>query len=156
VLLALVVALGALFDLGPFEDEGSTLTKASFAARGDAICKRAHDQFAQVQPSPPITPQKAVALQEELIEISESELSQIRGLDVPPDVQPALDRYLRAREQGIALLRRGLRAAEDKDAFAYEAIKQRVAAGQVHRLKLAQAVGFGVCSRPVAQGSPGQ
>jgi hypothetical protein len=156
-LLAVLVALAVVFELGPFGDGGDTsLTKAEFTAKGDQVCERAHDQFAELQPNPPITAQKAAALQDELIQISESELSQIRALDAPPEVQEGLDRYLRAREQGIALLKRGLEAAEDEDAFAYDAIKQKVAAGQVHRLKLSRAVGFTACSRPAPQGSPSE
>jgi hypothetical protein len=153
-LLAVIVALAALFDLGPFGDDGAgTLTKAEFIAKGDEICKRAHEQFAELQPGPPATPQRAVEQQEQLIQISESEVAQIRNLDRPPTVDAAaLRRYLRARERGIALLRKGLEAAKNEDAFAYEAAKQQVAADQLHRLKLAQAVGFSVCSRPVPQG----
>ena len=146
--LLAIVALAALLDLGPFgnDDTTASLTTAEFTARGDDICRRAHDQFAELQPSPPITAQKAAALQEELIQISESELDRIRALDVPPEVEEALNRYLRAREQGIALLREGLRAAENDDAFAYDATRQRLANGQVHRLELAEAVGFSQCS----------
>jgi hypothetical protein len=147
-LLAVIVALAAVLDLGPFGDDGTTesLSRAEFIAKGDEVCRRAHDQFAELQPSPPTTAQKAAALQEELIQISESELDRIRALDVPPEVEEALNRYLRAREQGIALLREGLRAAENDDAFAYDAARQRLANGQVHRLELAEAVGFSQCS----------
>jgi hypothetical protein len=152
-LVVVIVALAALLDLGPFEDEdAAALSKAEFIATGDEICERAHDQFAELQPNPAATPEAAAATQRELIEIAESEVAQIRALDAPPDLEAARDRYLRAREQGIDLLKRGLDAAESKDAFAYDAAKQEVAAGQVHRLKLAQAVGFSECSRPIPQG----
>ena len=142
-LLAVLVALAAVFDLGPFGRWGGTsLTKAEFTAKGDEVCERAHDQFAELQKNPPNSAEGAVALTQNLIEISENELSQIRALDAPPEVQAALDRYLRAREQGIALLEQGLEAAEDEDARAYAAPRPKIAAGQVRRLKLAQAVGF--------------
>jgi hypothetical protein len=147
-LLAAIVALAALLDLGPFGDDGTTesLSRAEFIAKGDEICRRAHDQFAELQPNPPITAQKAAALQEELIQISEGELSRIRALDAPPEIEVALNRYLRAREQGIALLGEGLQAAKNDDAFAYDAARQRLADGQVDRLELAEAVGFTDCS----------
>ena len=154
-LLAVIVALGALFDLGPFEDGGTSLTKAEFSAKGDQACKRAHGQFAELQKKPPNSAEGAVALTQNLIEISQNELSQIRALDAPPELQPALDRYLRAREQGIALLERGLQAAQDRNAPAYADAQAEIAAGQVRRLKLAQEVGFSECSA-VQSGTGGQ
>ena len=154
-LLAVIVALAALFDLGPFEDQGPSLTKTEFIAKGDQACKRAHGQFAELQKKPPNSAEGAVALTQNLIEISQNELSQIRALDAPPEVQPALERYLRAREQGIALLEQGLEAAQDRNARAYADAQAEVAAGQVRRLKLAQEVGFSECS-VVQSGTAGQ
>ncbi len=146
-LLAVIVAFAALLDLGPFEDEeGSSLTEAEFTAKGDRVCERAHDQFAELQETPPNSAEGAVALTQNLIEISENELNQIRALDAPAEVQEALDRYLRAREQGIALLEQGLEAAQERNAGAYADAQAKIAAGQVRRLKLAEAVGFSECS----------
>jgi uncharacterized protein YhaN len=149
-LLAGIVGLAALLDLGPFEEESSSLTQAEFIAKGDQACERAHEQFAELQRTPPNSAEGAVSLTQNLLEISEGELSQIRRLDAPPEVQDALDRYLRARERGIALLERGLEAARDRNAGAYADAQAKIAAGQVQRLKLAQAVGFSECS--VVQG----
>jgi len=156
-LLVVLVALAAVFDLGPFDDGGATtsLTRAEFTAKGDQACGRAHEQFAELQKSPPNSAEGAVTLTQNLIEISENELSQIRALDAPPEVQPALDRYLRAREQGIALLKQGLEAAQDKNARAYARAQAGIAAGQVRRVKLAEAVGFSQCS-VVQSGTAGQ
>jgi|SRR5215210_4204065 len=154
VLLAAIAAVAAALDLGPFgggdEDDGA-VTKAEFVSRGDEICKQAHAQFEQLQENPPNTARAAAELQRKLIGVSEAELTDIRELDAPPEVEPALDRYLRAREQGIALLKRGLRAAENEDPQAFSAAMAELASGQVHRLKLAQAVGFTECSRPSPQ-----
>jgi hypothetical protein len=125
----------------------TTLSKADFIAKGDEICKRAHEQFAQAQQNPPSTAEGFATVTQKLIEISQSELSQIRALDAPAEVHPALDRYLKAREQGIALLKKGLEAAQNDNARAYAKAQSKVANGQVRRLKLAQAVGFKQCSR---------
>lgn len=154
-LLAIVV-LAALLDLGPFGDDGNTtsLTKAEFTARGDEVCQRAHEQFAELQKQPPNSAEGAVTLTRNLIEISENELNQIRALEAPPEVEEALDRYLEGREKGIALLERGLQAAEERNARAYADAQAEIAAGQVRRLKLAQAVGFSECS-VVQAGSAG-
>src|SRR6266480_7821397 len=128
--------------------DGETLNKAEFGSTGNEICKRAHDQFTAAQRNPPNTAEATADLQRNLIDISENELHEIRGLRAPSEVQPALDRYLGAREQGIALLKKGLAAAENDDAQAYSAAMAKLAAGQVQRLKLAQSVGFNECSRP--------
>jgi hypothetical protein len=154
-LLAVLVALAAAFDVGPFDDGGTSLTRAELIAKGDQACEQAHGQFAELQKNPPNSAEGAVTLTQNLIEISENELSQIRALDAPPAVQPALDRYLRAREQGIALLKQGLEAAQDKTARAYARAQAEIAAGQVRRLKLAEAVGFSKCSL-VQSGTAGQ
>jgi hypothetical protein len=132
---------------------GETLTKAEFVAAGDQICKDAHAQFAALQKNPPDTASEAATLTQKLIDISNTELDRIRALNAPSDVQPALDRYLKAREQGIALLNKGLAAAQDENARAYAAAQAEITKGQVKRLKLAQAVGFDECSRPAASSS---
>jgi hypothetical protein len=127
---------------------GGTLTKSEFISRGDEICKNAHDQFAELQKNPPTTADEAAALTQKLIDISESELSQLRDLNAPAAVQSSLDKYLGSREQGIAILKKGLAAAQNGDARAYAAAQAETAKTQVKRLKLARAVGFNECSRP--------
>jgi hypothetical protein len=143
--IAVILALAALLDLGPFSDEG-TVTRSEFISKADEICRQAHDQLTGLQPAQPANSTEAADLQRKVIEVSETELEQIRGLGAPSDLQPALDRYLRAREQGLALLKRVLAAAERDDAFAYLQAKQRVAATQHRRTELAQEVGFRECS----------
>jgi hypothetical protein len=145
----LAVALAGLAILsGCGGGDTQTMTKAQFVSAADQICKRAHDQFTAAQQNPPNTAQGTADLQRNLIDISENELQEIRDLEAPAEAQPALDRYLRAREQGIALLKKGLQAAENDDAQAYSAAMAKLATGQVQRLKLAQSVGFTECSRP--------
>jgi hypothetical protein len=156
-LVAVIVALAAAFGLGPFGGGGGTaLTKAQFTAKGDQVCKQAHDKFAALQNSPPNSAQGAADLTQNLIEISDNELNQIRALDAPPEVQPALDRYLQSREQGIAELKKGLEAAQNRNARGYADAQAQIAAGQVQRLKLARDVGFSECSRVAVKGVTGQ
>ena len=130
-------------------------SESDFIAQGDQICKRAREEFVAAHPPTPSTPQRAAALQRELIQTSEQELSQIRALDAPAEVKPALDRYLRARERGITLLKRGLRAAQKEDLSTYATAQRQLASGQVNRLNLAQGVGFSECSRPSGPSSGG-
>jgi hypothetical protein len=152
---ALLGALALTAGCGGGNGDSATLTKAQFVAQGDAICAQARQAFLAAQPSPPSTPEKAAALQQELITTSEDELSRIRALSAPATVKPALSKYLSARENGIALLRKGLVAAQNKDLRGYTSAQSQVAAGQLKRLKLAQAVGFTACSRPLPQPSGG-
>ncbi|TMK68441.1 MAG: hypothetical protein E6G48_10385 [Actinobacteria bacterium] len=147
-LLAVIVALAALLDIGPFGNDGgnSQLSKAQFVAKSDEICKNAHDQFVALQQAPPKTSSEAAALQQKLIAISVNELNQIGTLGAPSDLEPALDRYLRARERGIRVLKEGLKAAQNNDPVAYERSKRKIFQGQGERTRLAHAVGFTVCS----------
>jgi hypothetical protein len=147
-LLAVIVALAALLDIGPFANDGggSQLSTAQFVAKGDEICKKAHEQFVDLQQVPPKTSSEAAALQQKLIDISEDEVNQVRALGAPSDLESALDRYLRARERGIKVLKEGLKAAQSNDPVAYEKSKRKSFQGQGERTRLAHAVGFTVCS----------
>jgi hypothetical protein len=144
--IVVILALAAALDLGPFSDENGQLSRSEFISQGDEICRQDHDKFTELQSVKPANSTEAANLQEKLIAISETELDQIEGLDAPSDAQPALDRYLRAREQGITLLKKGLAAAERDDAFAYLQTRQQLAATQHRRTELAQQVGFRECS----------
>jgi hypothetical protein len=136
-------------------EAGMQLTKAEFVAKGDEICREGDKQYAQAQQNPPTTAAGNAALTERLIQITNDQVSQIRALDAPGDVQSALDRYLHAREQGVTILEQALSAARGNDAPAYAAAQAKMAAGQVDRLRLAQAVGFSECSRPGGTASGG-
>lgn len=140
---------------GGDETAAGPLTKSELIAEGDRICKQAREHFVDAAPPPPSSPEEAAALQRALIDENEEEVSRIRALDAPSELEPALDRYLKARAQGIELLKQGLEAAEDGDARAYAAAQRRVASGQLNRLDLAQQVGFEECSRPGGGSSSG-
>jgi hypothetical protein len=152
-LIVCVVIAAALLDIGPFEDD---LTKEEFIAQGDAICKAAQEDFAAAQREVHVTtaPQ-AQALMQRLLDVSTGELESIRDLNEPDDVQPAFDRYLAAREEGIALLHDGLDAAQENNGRAYEQAQLQVALDQQKRLELAEDVGFSQCSHQFLQPPPG-
>jgi hypothetical protein len=161
--LAALVALEVALDLGPFgEDEGAQLSPARFTAAGDQICERARDQFADLQETPPNSAEEAATLTQNLIEISQGEHGQIRSLEAPAGAEQALDRYLRAREEGIAILKQRLRAAQDEDAGGYAAAQAKLAKGQppapeagargrLHRMQLSHARDR--CREPVVESS---
>lgn len=151
--LATIVALALLSSVtgcGPFgSDNDGELTKDEFLARGDEICREGRERFVELQREPPRTPEQAAELTRRLIGISESEVAEIRALNAPEELREPLDRYLRAREEGIAILREGQEAAERQDAQAYARAQAEIAEGQVERSELAQRVGFTECSRPL-------
>jgi hypothetical protein len=150
-LAGVVLGVLALTDTGPFgDDEPEQLGEEDFLARGDQICETAHDQYVEAQREPPQTASEAAELTANLIEISEQELSDIRELGAPEQLQESLDRYLEAREEAIDLLRDAQEAAEQSDPKAYEDAQQEVESGQLKRTRLAEEVGFSQCSRPLS------
>jgi hypothetical protein len=134
---------------------GEALTKSELIAEGDAICKDAHDRFAQLQGSPPTTPEETATFTQQLLDITETEVSQLRALNAPASVKPALDDYLKALDRNVAVLKEGLAAAQQSDATAYAKAQAKAVKDQVERLQLAQAVGFKECSRPAGTAPAG-
>jgi len=146
-----IVAVGACGGGGGSSSTTSTaaeLTKSQLIAQGDAICKDAHDRFAELQGSPPTTPEETATFTQKLIDITESEVSQLRALSPPADVKPALDQYLKSLDENVDVLKQGLKAAQHSDATAYAKAQAKAVKGQVKRLQYAQAVGFKECSVP--------
>ncbi|CAN5474304.1 hypothetical protein BH10ACT11_BH10ACT11_06750 [soil metagenome] len=150
-LIALIVIAGAIFKLGPFSDDpnpGAPTSTGDFAADADRICVKAHGDFADQQQGQPKTASEAAQLTQNLVEVAENELQQIRDLEPPAALRSKVAAYVRAREQGVSLLRKGAAAAAGDDYSAYEAAQAKLAAGQLERQRLAQAVGLKECSQP--------
>jgi len=131
------------------------LTKQELIAKGDAICRQARTQFEQLQQNPPTTPQGAATLTQKLIDISETELSQLRDLSPPAVLKSSLDDYVGALDRNISVLKKGLKAAQQNDATGYAKAQAETVSEQVKRLQLARAVGFRECSRPVGTAAGG-
>jgi hypothetical protein len=150
-----LAACGGGGESGATTGTSAELSRSQLIAQGDAICKDARDRFAALQGSPPTTPEETATFTQKLIDITESEVSQLRALHPPPAVKPALDRYLRAMDKNIAVLRQGLKAAQQSDATAYAQAQAKAVQGQVKRLQYSQAVGFKECSRPAGTAPSG-
>jgi hypothetical protein len=131
------------------------LTKSELVAQGDAICKDAHDRFAELQGSLPTTAEETATFTQKLVDITESEVTQLRALNPPASVKPALDTYLKSLDKNVDVLRQGLKAAQQSDATAYAKAQAQAVKGQVKRLQYAQAVGFKECSRPAGTAPSG-
>jgi chromosome segregation ATPase len=157
-LLAFLVGCGGGSDTSSTRTGGDEeLTKSEIVARGDAICKDANDEFAQLQQNPPTTQEETATFTQNLISLQEDERDMLRALDAPASVEPALDRYLAALEQNIATLKQGLEAVRNDDVSGYADAQAKTVKDQLKRLQLARAVGFKECSRPAgtAPGSAG-
>jgi hypothetical protein len=156
LLAAVALAVAALANVGPFDDEGGGgLTRAEFVNQGNAICEQGDQQFAELHKSPPRTPQAAAALTAKVIQLSTQELSSLEALQAPASAKPAFERYLAARRDVIATLHKGETAAQNEDAAGYAQAQAEVAGGQVKRARLAREVGFTQCSRPFGGASSG-
>lgn len=145
----MIVVAGAALNLGPFADDPQGPgAGGDFAASADRVCSTAHGNFADQQQSQPKTASEAAQVTQNLLDVAESELAQIRELTPPASLRSKLAAYLSAREQGLGLLRKGLAAAKSDDFGAYEAAQAKLAAGQGERRRLARALGFKECSKP--------
>lgn len=149
LLLALLAGCGGGGDSSSTSSTaGEELTKSELIAKGDAICKDARDRFAELQGSLPTTAEETATFTQRLIDITESEINQLRALGAPASVKPALDDYLKAMDKNVEVLKEGLAAAQRSDATAYAKAQAKAVKDQVERLQLAQSVGFKECSRP--------
>jgi hypothetical protein len=155
---ALVVSAVAACGGGGSSSTTSTaaeLTKSQLVAQGDAICKDARDRFAALQGSPPTTPEETATFTQHLIDITTSEVDQLRALKPPASVKPSLDRYLKSLDANVDVLKEGLKAAQQSDATAYAKAQAKAVKGQVKRLQYARAVGFKECSVPAGTAPSG-
>ena len=148
--LAVMALLAATFDLGPFKEP--ELAGGELVARGDEICREAHEAFVDLQRSPPGTAGDAAELTGRLIDVAEDEADELRALNGQPEFEAEVDEYLEARATGIDALRAGRQAAEDRDAQAYADSQADLAASQRDRHRIARQIGFAVCSRPLGPG----
>jgi hypothetical protein len=146
-LLGVLFALAIVFNLGPFTDP--ELSRGELIARGDEICRKAHEAFTGLQRQPPQTGGQAAELTGQLDAIATDELDQIRSLNGPADWDAEIGTYLAARERGIAALREGRDAAEAHDTAGYIKAQAELADSQLARERIARRIGFGECSRPL-------
>lgn len=128
-------------------EDTEQLSAEELVSRGDEICKQGEERFAEIQQEPPANPTEAREQTEELVEVARDELNELRNLRPPDELREPYDDYLEARGSALELLEQGRDAAEGKDAEGYAEAQAQAAADQPKRSKLAQAVGFEVCSK---------
>ncbi len=156
-----VVATGALAACGGGDSQ--TLSKHDLIVKGDGICATGQKRFADVGQAPPTSAKQAAQQSATLVASATEELNGLKALNAPTDLQPKLDAYLKTKAEALDLLKQRKEAADKADENAYGQVNAKLAKGQPERLRLAEAVGFKKCSRPVAavpaasgsQGAPG-
>jgi TolA-binding protein len=126
------------------------VSSAELVQKGDEICSQGRERFADIQTEPPANASEAADQTTDLIDVSDDELSDLRGLEPPDQQRAAYNRYLEARQRAIDLLKQGEGAAERQDGDAYAAAQTAMAKAAPARQRLAQALGLKVCSKPSA------
>ena len=115
--------------------------------KADQACQEEQSRFREIQGTPPANASEAADQTKALVQAAQDASSAMDDLEPPDDLQTPYDAYLEAREQAIDLMKKGQDAAEDQDSRAYGAAQGAVTKSAPHRKKLADSLGFTVCSR---------
>jgi hypothetical protein len=137
----------AILSLGGGCGGGSEQVSATeLVQKADAACREERRSFDRIQAHPPPNASVAAAQTAELVSATEKANSQLRELEPPDQLRAAYERYLAARDHVLDEMKRGQDAAESQDSRAYGAAQAAVARDAPQREKLAQSLGFKVCS----------
>jgi hypothetical protein len=124
-----------------------SLTKSQLIGKGDAICNDSRETFVGYQgefPEGESTPD--VTYSRLLMAISSKAVRRFKELVPPAGLERPYGRYVKSQEEVKQWDRDALRAAEAEDALEYVAARERRNDTEAERKRLAQAVGFHVCS----------
>jgi hypothetical protein len=126
-----------------------TLTRPELIAKADAICADSKETylgvFSQASEESPDVPYSQV-----LVGISTRAMGRLEELDPPPSLAKEYGEYLQAQKRVRDYDRRALDAAKAEDSGAYLEARGKRDAEQAERERLAQEIGFEVCSVPGA------
>ena len=122
------------------------VTAAELDQKVDQICREEQTKFKQIQVTPPANAPEAAEQTKQLIQAAESASSAIDDLAPPDALAEALDAYLDARNRAIDEMKKGQDAAENQDSHTYGTAQAAVAKTAAQRKKLADSLGFKVCS----------
>ena len=146
-LAAAVVAAALIATAAGCGDDSEQLDAAELASQGDELCRQGQERFAKVQDSELVNAKDAVQQTGELLDVASDELDELRSLQPPDELRADYDAYLAARAAALELLEKGRDAAAERDAAGYSKAQSEVEAGAAERRRLAQAVGFEICSQ---------
>jgi len=122
------------------------VSAAELDQKADQICATEQTKFKQIQATPPANASEAADQTEQLIQAAESASSAIDDLEPPDALRGALDIYLGARDDAINKMKDGQNAAENQDSRTYGTAQAAVVKSAPERGKLAESLGFKVCS----------
>jgi hypothetical protein len=122
------------------------VSASELVQKGDAICKDEQSRFDEVQATPPANASEAADQTGALVSAAEDANDKLAHFQPPDQLQSRYDAYLDARDRATDEIKKGKDAADDQDSAAYGAAQTAVARTAPERRKLAQAVGFKVCS----------
>ena len=145
--LLLVVPALAILSLGGGCGGGKEqVSAAELDQKADQICAAEQTKFKQIQAQPPANATDAADQTKQLIQAAENASSAIDDLEPPDALRGELDIYLGARDDAIDQMKKGQDAAENQDSRSYGAAQAAVVKSAPERKKLADALGFNVCS----------
>jgi len=139
-----VLAIG-LFGAGCGGGKQS-VTAAELDQKADQACQEEQDRFKEIQATPPANASEAADQTKELIQVAESASSTIDDLEPPDALREPLQIYLSARDDAIGQMKKGQDAAENQDSAGYGAAQAAVTKSAPERKRLADSLGFKVCS----------
>jgi hypothetical protein len=128
------------------------VSAADLAQKSDRICRQEQAKFDRIQGQPPANASIAADQTKELIDVSEAASSDLRDLEPPDSSRTPYDAYLDARDRAIDEMRKGRKAAENRDSAGYAAAQTAVAKAAPQRRHLAGALGFRVCGAKLRSG----
>jgi Protein kinase domain len=129
-------------DAGP-----KPLTRSQLIAKADAICAESKDRYTEIYDGEREY-SADVLYAEALARFARKRVRGLRGLTPPPQLAGPYEEYVEAQERVYATDKQGLAAARNEDTAAVEAARDRRDAEDALRERLANEIGFEVCSVP--------
>jgi hypothetical protein len=131
------------------KSQPQTLTKPQLIAKGDEICADSQATFASYRDTFPNGEGEAsIPYSRLLVTISSKAIRRFNELTPPPVLKQPYGAYVKTQEEVGEWDVDALRAAEDDDLTAYLEARETRDENQPERERLADAVGFKVCSQP--------
>jgi hypothetical protein len=128
--------------------EPRALNRSELVRRGDAICRSSQEKFKPLGgPFPNGEGEPDPAYSRLLVGISSTAVRRFNELVPPPQLQKPYERYVKSQEEVKSWDRDALKAAEAGDEGAYLTARKTRDETAPQRRRLADAVGFQVCSQ---------
>ena len=129
-------------DTGP-----EPLTRSELIAKADAICEESQRRYTEIYDLEK-EHSADVLYADALARFARARIQRLRGLTPPPRLANAYKKYVEAQERVYATDKQALAAARRGDTAGVEVARDRRDAEDALRERLAQEIGFNVCSTP--------